>query len=163
MIIADTGFWVALANRDDHHHARALAWLERLAEPLVCTWPVVTETSYLLLRRVSGETQRQFLVSHAEGAFEIFELVKDHMARMVQLMEKYADLPMDVADASLVILAEALGHGRILSTDERDFGVYRWKQHAPFENLFLLDPDLLEVTPKDSVATLQDKARKPRE
>ena len=163
MIIADTGFWVALANRDDHHHLRAIAWLRRLDEPLVCTWPIVTETSYLLRRRVSGETQRQFLVSHAEGAFEIFELVKDHTARIVQLMEKYADLPMDLADASLVILAEALGHGRILSTDERDFGVYRWKQHAPFENLLLLDPDRLELTPKDGVATLQDNARKPRE
>jgi len=149
MIIADTGFWVALANRDDRHHARAMAWLERLDEPLVCTWPVVTETSYLLLRRVSGETQRQFLVSHAEGAYEIFDLVKDHVARMVQLMEKYADLPMDLADASLVILAEYLGHGRILSTDERDFGVYRWKQHEPFENLLLLDPDLLKLTRKD--------------
>ena len=149
MIIADTGFWVALANRDDHHHARAMAWLESLDEPLVCTWPVVTETSYLLLRRVSGETQRQFLVSHAEGAYDIFDLVKDHVARMVQLMEKYADLPMDLADASLVILAEYLGHGRILSTDERDFDVYRWKQHEPFENLLLLDPDLLKLTQKD--------------
>lgn len=140
MIIADTGFWVALANRDDRHHARAMAWLEKLDEPLVCTWPVVTETSYLLLRRVSGETQRRFLLSYEEGAFGIFELVKVHMARMVQLMEKYADLPMDLADASLVILAEHLGRGRILSTDARDFGAYRWKQHEPFENLLLLDP-----------------------
>lgn len=163
MIIADTGFWVALANRHDHHHSRAVAWLGKLDEPLVCTWPIVTETSYLLHRRVSGETQRQFLVSHAEGAFEIFELLKDHTARIVQLMEKYADLPMDLADASLVILAEALGHGRILSTDERDFGVYKWKQHSPFENLLLLDPDRLELPPKDGVATLLDNARKPRE
>lgn len=139
MIIADTGFWLALANRDDRHHARALAWLERLDEPLICTWPVVTETSYLLLRRVSGESQQSFLLSHAEGAFEIFELVKDHVARMVQLMEKYAELPMDLADASLVILAEHLGHGRILSTDARDFGAYRWNQHEPFENLLFLD------------------------
>jgi len=51
--------------------------------------------------------------------------------------EEYADLPMDLADASLVILAEHLGHGRILSTDARDFGAYRWKQHEPFENLLL--------------------------
>ena len=56
-------------------------------------------------------------------------------------MAKYADLPMDLADASLVLLAEHLGHGRILSTDARDFRTYRWKQHAPFENLLhLSDP-----------------------
>ncbi len=50
-------------------------------------------------------------------------------------MKKYADLPMDLADASLVLLAEHLGHGRILSTDRRDFGTYRFKEHKPFENL----------------------------
>jgi uncharacterized protein len=51
------------------------------------------------------------------------------------LMKKYSDLPMDLADASLVILAEQLGHGRILSTDQRDFRSYRWKNRHPFENL----------------------------
>ena len=50
-------------------------------------------------------------------------------------MRKYAKLPMDLADASLVLLAEHLGHGRILSTDQRDFGVYRWKNRKPFHNL----------------------------
>jgi predicted nucleic acid-binding protein len=42
---------------------------------------------------------------------------------------------MDLADASLVILAEELGRGRILSTDERDLGTHRWKNHKPFKNL----------------------------
>jgi hypothetical protein len=51
------------------------------------------------------------------------------------IMEKYADLPMDLADASLVVLAEHLGHGRILSTDKRDFHTYRWKDTYPFQNL----------------------------
>ncbi|WP_202716386.1 hypothetical protein [Thiothrix subterranea] len=50
-------------------------------------------------------------------------------------MGKYADLSMDLADASLVILAEELGHGRILSTDQRDFNAYRWKNSHPFTNL----------------------------
>lgn len=52
-------------------------------------------------------------------------------------MEAYADLPMDLADASLVLLAGELGHGRILSTGARDLGTYRWKRHEPFENLLL--------------------------
>jgi predicted nucleic acid-binding protein len=54
-------------------------------------------------------------------------------------MQKYADLPMDLAVASLVILAEELGHGRKLSTDQRDFKTYRWKNHKPFQNLLLLE------------------------
>ena len=44
---------------------------------------------------------------------------------------------MDLADASLVILAKELGHGRIFSTVKRDFHTYRWKNHLPFENLLL--------------------------
>ena len=50
-------------------------------------------------------------------------------------MEKYADLPMDLADASLVVAATELGEGRILSTDQRDFDTYRWKDTEPFHNL----------------------------
>ena len=50
-------------------------------------------------------------------------------------MKQYADLPMDLADASLVILAEHLDDGRILSADQRDFNTYRWKNREPFENL----------------------------
>ena len=44
---------------------------------------------------------------------------------------------MDLADVSLVILAERLGHGRIFSTDKRDFNTYRWKETKPFENLLV--------------------------
>lgn len=50
-------------------------------------------------------------------------------------MRQYANLPMDFADASLVVLAETLGHGRILSTDRRDFDIYRWRNQHPFTNL----------------------------
>lgn len=73
MVIVDTGFWLALGNGKDKHHARAVKVLAGIREPLVTTWPVLTET---------------------------------------------------------------LSHGRILSTDQRDFHAYRWKQHEPFENLF---------------------------
>jgi predicted nucleic acid-binding protein len=52
-------------------------------------------------------------------------------------MDQYADLPMDLADASLVVLAEEIGDGRILSTDKRDFRAYRWKSRKPFRNLLL--------------------------
>ena len=51
-------------------------------------------------------------------------------------MQKYRDLPMDLADTSLVILAEELGSGQILSVDYRDFNTYRWKNTEPFQNLF---------------------------
>jgi uncharacterized protein len=56
---------------------------------------------------------------------------------MVELMERYADLPMDLANASLVVLAEHLEHGQILTVDRRDFSTYRWKNSNPFQNLLL--------------------------
>ena len=138
MVITDTGFWLALANWYDRHHESAKARLGDLGEPLITTWPVVTETCYLLLARLGDHSQRAFLASFKAGTFEIFQLGCDHVLRIVALMKRYANLLMDLADASLVLLAEELGHGRILSTDQRDFGTYRWKQHEPFENLLLL-------------------------
>ncbi len=69
--------------------------------------------------------------------FTVFDLQPHHAKRICELMEKYAKLPMDLADASLVILAEHLGHGRVFSIDFRDFNTYRWKNHYPFENMML--------------------------
>ena len=54
-------------------------------------------------------------------------------------MQKYRTLPMDLADASLVIAAETLESGAILSTDARNFGAYRWKHRKPFRNLLFDD------------------------
>jgi predicted nucleic acid-binding protein len=137
MVIADTGFFLALANRKDRHHGRAVSRLGDLAEPLVTTWPVVTETCHLLGTRLGAAAQTVFLNDLARGAAELFELGLAALPRLSELTAQYADLPMDLADASLVFLAEHLGHGRILSTDQRDFQTYRWKHHEPFENLLL--------------------------
>lgn len=78
-----------------------------------------------------------FLRSHQRGVFQLFDLDRVYFPRIIELMSQYANLPMDFADASLVILAEVLGHGRILSTDSRDFQTYRWKNRYSFENLLL--------------------------
>ena len=67
----------------------------------------------------------------------IFVMTVDHVPRLTALMHQYADLPMDLADASLVLVAEEFGEGRIVSTDERDFHTYRWKNQHPFSNLLL--------------------------
>lgn len=137
MILADTGFWLALANLKDLHHATAVQALADIDEPLITTWPVLTETCHLLLARMGERSARTFIESATRGAFQIFELSREHLPRIGELMQKYAKLPMDLADASLVILAEHLGSGRILSTDRRDFGAYRWKNRKPFQNLLL--------------------------
>ncbi|WP_445627029.1 type II toxin-antitoxin system VapC family toxin [Nostoc sp. DSM 114167] len=135
MIIIDTGFWLALIDKKDTHHQRVKQALKQYNEPLITTWPVVTETCYLLVTRKGVEAEIIFLNSLQEELFTIFNLEPHHTPRIIELIKKYADLPMDLADASLVILAEYLGHGRIFSVDQRDFNTYRWKQSYPFENL----------------------------
>lgn len=135
MVIADTGFWLALANARDRYHAVARRVTVRLREPLITTWPVMTETCHLLVVRLGSVAVERFVSSAVQGAFELFALEARHWPRVLELMQKYRELPMDLADASLVVLAEQIGSGRILSTDARDFKSYRWKQREPFENL----------------------------
>lgn len=137
MIITDTGFWVALIDQKDSYHAISEQALQRYDEPLITTWPVMTETCYLLLRNKGASVAASFIQGFHHGLFSTFDLQQSHSERMSQLMQQYANLPMDLADASLVILAEHLGHGRIFSVDQRDFNTYRWKNTRPFQNLLL--------------------------
>lgn len=139
MIIADTGFWLALANLKDRHHGAARQALAGLSEGLVTTWPVVTETCHLLANRLGVQAELRFLQSLQAGAAKLVPLSVEDLPRIAQLVQKYRDLPMDFADASLVLLAEQLGSGRIFSTDVRDFKTYRWKSRKPFKNLLPLE------------------------
>ncbi|MDE0343958.1 MAG: PIN domain-containing protein [Deltaproteobacteria bacterium] len=134
MVLADTGYWLALANARDRWHRTAVSVTRQLDEHLVVTWPVVTETCHLLLSRLGVQAELRF-IKQVSANVEIHELGQEHLGTIRVLMEKYADLPMDLADASLVVAATELGEGRILSTDQRDFNTYRWKDVEPFHNL----------------------------
>jgi hypothetical protein len=84
-------------------------------------------------KALGSKSQLRFLQALDANYVEVFQIQPKHLPHIQQLMQKFADLPMDLADASLVFLAEELGHGRILSTDQRDFKTYRWKNHKPFQ------------------------------
>ena len=135
MIIADTGFWIALADKKDKHHDQANEFVKTSSEKLITTYPVITEVCHISLQRQGIKAQINFVKMYQLGAFDVFEIPKVDKQRVLFLMQQYADFPMDFADASLVLLAEYLGHGRILSTDKRDFHTYRWKNTQPFSNL----------------------------
>ncbi len=135
MIAVDTGFFFALADASDRHHAAALQWQGSIAEGWITTWPVLTETCHLLARRLAPAAATDLMRDVAEGAIQVWTPAPAAIAQIPSLMKRYAKLPMDLADASLVLLAEHLGHGRILTTDSRDFGSYRWKNRKPFQNL----------------------------
>lgn len=140
MISVDSGFLYALVDRRDAWHARATAHADSAGEGWITTWPVLTEVCHLFHRSLGPDYAAALMDDVADGGIAVWSPPVEQVARMPVLMRKYAKLPMDLADASLVLLAEHLGDGRILSTDQRDFGAYRWKNHKPFKNL-------LETTP----------------
>ena len=140
MISIDTGFLLALADRRDAWHQRAMAQAGSAVEGWITTWPVLTEACHLLQRSVGSEFAAALMDDVADGSMAVWSITEDAHKRIPTLMRKYAQLPMDLADASLVLLAEHLGHGQILSTDLRDFKTYRWKHRKPFRNLLEIPP-----------------------
>jgi uncharacterized protein len=135
MIAIDSGFIFALVDETDPWHERAKAWIGSAEDGWVTTWPVVTEACHLLGKRLGPVFAIHLLEDVISGGLVVWQLPPNQVSRALDLMLKYVALPMDLADASLVLLAEHLGHGRILTTDQRDFGTYRWKSRKPFHNL----------------------------
>jgi predicted nucleic acid-binding protein len=125
MVIADTGFFIALGNKKDNFHDQAKQQIKVLREPLITTYPVIVETSYLLCKRCGNKKQLIFLRQLIQGNIQIFQLNNYHLQRILELMVKHSNLPMDLADASLVVLEEEINDNRILSTDFRDSTIYR--------------------------------------
>ena len=124
MILTDTGPIVALLDLDDQHHAACLAAARRLPEePLLTTWPCLTEAMHLLGRGGYRYQARLWNLHYAEKLF-LHQLTPAETTRIAELMEQYRDTPMDLADASLVAAAETLAHRRVFTVD-RQFHIYR--------------------------------------
>jgi predicted nucleic acid-binding protein len=131
MILTDAGPLVALANRRDRDHRRCIQALIGLSRPLVTTWPAFTEAMYLI-GRVLGWTGQVALWRLVErGTVQIVDISTDAAIRMRALMEQYRDLPMDLADASLVAVAEERRLDRVFTLDS-DFHVYRLPRGRSF-------------------------------
>jgi hypothetical protein len=137
MILIDTGPLVAFFDASDRYHETCLDILKEMEEPLCTTWPVITESFYLLdFSYKAQDNLWQFLI---RGGVEIANPEPVSWDRCRALMEKYQDLPMDLADASLVVVAEAKRIRRIFTLDHKDFSVYRPSHARRFE----LIPDKL--------------------
>jgi hypothetical protein len=119
----DAGPLVALLDADDQHHKKCVAALKVLREPLVTLWPPVTEAMYLL--GDLPKAQEALWEMLARGVLQFLPLDLTDVPRMRELMSKYADRPMDLADAALVRVAEREGIRKIFTVDRKDFSVYR--------------------------------------
>ncbi len=131
MILVDAGPLVALIHADDRHHVPCREALKKMREPLGSVWPAITEAMYLLGFSFAGQDALwRFLDTEA---INILPLDSADLPRMRELMRKYRDLPMDLADAALVRVAERERTSRIFTIDRRDFELYRPKGARRFE------------------------------
>lgn len=122
-VLVDAGPLVALIDQADPAHESCVAALKTLRDPLITVWPAFTEAMYLLGRSWLGQ---KALWSRLEtDALALAPLDDADAPRMRELMEKYRDLPMDLADAALVRVAERESLTRVFTTDRRHFSIYR--------------------------------------
>jgi predicted nucleic acid-binding protein len=121
-VILDTGPLVALLNRRDSHHEWAkILWAETEA-PLLSCEPVIAEACFLLRNLGRGPAAVVELVRR--GAVTIAFSLRDESAAIIRLLERYSDVPISLADACLVRMAELHGDSRVMTADS-DFRIYR--------------------------------------
>ncbi len=136
MILVDRGPLIALFDPRDALHERCKRTLKTLRSPLRTTIPVLTEAFQILSPESHGSDRlRDFI---ALGGLGVWFLDRGALERAFELMERYADHPMDLADASLIVAGETLNIRRIFTVDRRDFAAYRIRRghrHYPVEIL----------------------------
>ncbi len=129
-LILDTGAFVALVDRDERFHDACVAALEQWTGCVVTTEAVLTETIYLV--GPDARAQRTCLEFILRGAFQLVPSSAKSLRRVAVLMEKYRNVPMDFADATLVALAKELETDAVFTLDRRGFSVYRLNRNKPF-------------------------------
>ena len=125
MILTDAGPLVALIDRGEPDHEPCVACLANLTGPMLTTWPAFTEAMYLLGEAGGWYAQETLWSILEKGDLVIAAQGAENYKRMRTLMHKYRDRPMDLADASLVCLAEQRGLREIFTLDREDFRIYR--------------------------------------
>jgi uncharacterized protein len=132
MTLCDASPLIALINQGDNNHQRCVDILPSLSAPLITTCACFTEAMYLLGRYGSWLAQQELWGYVSDEILVISHHTSDELTRMETLMEQYRDVPMDLADASLVAIAEVLNQRQIFTLDS-DFYIYRFCGNQSFE------------------------------
>ncbi len=128
--ILDTGPWVALIDRSETRHAECVQWLKSFSGSLYSTEAVLTEVLYLLNFSITAQCAALDFV--LKSVIKIVPSSTASLKKTKGLMKKYADLPMDFADASIVCLATETGMQNVVTFDKKDFAIYRLPKKKSF-------------------------------
>jgi len=133
--LIDAGPLIALFDKTDAFHSAACNSLSSHKCKLITTWPVVTEVMHMI--SFSVKAQQGFIEWIIRGGLNIEPLESIHLKRILDLLIKFEDLPMDLADASLVVLAVERKLDSIFTLDS-DFKIYRTFLKKPFRNMMVI-------------------------
>ncbi len=133
--LIDAGPLIALFDKNDQYHKKAIAFIKHFQGKFLSTWPVITEASHML--DFSTKAQLALLEWIHRGGIQIVEIDQSQILRIIELTRKFEDVPMDLADATLIVASETLGIDRIASIDS-DFYVYRDIRNKYLTNIFQL-------------------------
>ncbi len=128
--IIDTGPWVALIDRSETRHAECVQWLKDFSGRLYSTEAVLTEVLYLLNFSIAAQCAALDFV--LESVVEIVPASTKSLKKTKNLMKKYADLPMDFADATIVCLATETSMQNVVTFDRKDFSIYKLPKKQSF-------------------------------
>lgn len=130
-LILDTGALVALLDKSEDNHLRCVDFFKEFTGDIYTTEPVLTETLYLLGPSIKAEKACiDFIV---KGGAILVPQSMTSLSRCGVLMDKYHDIPMDFADATLVVFAEESGSHEVFTLDRRGFNAYRIYGKKAFE------------------------------
>jgi len=131
--LIDAGPLIALFNNKDKYHKKILNFIKNYDGLLTTSWPVLTEVCHMLDFNVNA--QIDFLKWINLGSLKVENIEQLEIERIIQLSEKYSDVPMDLADASLIVLSEKLKIKEIITIDN-EYYIYRTIKKEMIENIF---------------------------
>jgi len=130
LILTDAGPLIALLRADDPSHDACVKVAGQLRPPMATVWPAFTEAMHIV---GSWPARRALLSLLEQDSLVLLPILEADVARISELMEKYRDVPMDLADAALVTVAERVRLRRIFTLDRRGFSAYRLKRFGKFQ------------------------------
>jgi predicted nucleic acid-binding protein len=131
--IVDTGPLIAFFDRSERHHRWVTDRISELDMPLLVCEPVIVEATYLLRR--NPKTQDTLLELVQDGALNVAFQVEQHIGALRRLLKKYSDIPISLADACIVLMAEIHGSHSVLTLDS-DFLIYRKSDRTPLSLIY---------------------------
>ena len=133
--LIDAGPLIALFNKNDKYHEKIKKFIKNYKGLLTTSWPVIAEVCHMLDFNIGA--QIDFLKWIKLGGLKVEDIETEEIDKIIKLSEKYSDIPMDLADATLIVISERLGIKEIITIDS-DYYVYRTTEKEMLINIFNL-------------------------